>query len=731
MDKQTTLDISRILEYIPAGKRGNRARARIERAYDVAELAHAGQTRKSGESYIQHPLAVALLLADIGMDTDTIVAGLLHDVVEDNSDIDIEKLRRRFGADVANLVDGVTKLEEIEEQIEQDHVERLVRAQRRERRPRGEQEIESLRKMFFAMAEDVRVVIIKLADRLHNMRTLDALSPERRKSFARETYEIFAPLANRLGIWQWKWELEDLSLRYVAPTTYAEIVSFIRERRPDREISVLRHIEILKRAVETEGISAEITGRPKHIYSIYRKMQRKGVPFQQIYDVRAIRVITNTEPDCYRILGIVHGLWKPIPGEFDDYIATPKGNGYQSLHTAVICHDGKTLEIQIRTKGMHRIAEYGVAAHWRYKEGEKLDRSLETDIPVLRSLVEWRQETTDAKEFVDAMQTDVFKDRVYTFTPKGKLIDLPAGATPIDFAYQIHTEIGHRCRGARVNGKMVGLDHQLKNGDQVEILTTRQKGPSRDWLNPTLGYTATSRARSKIRQWFRRQNRDQNINVGRDIVERELKRLGMENLGHETVAQLFDYEKTADFHAAVGFGDINSQQIAGKIAETRHHEEVGLPQIPSPPVPTIEDVQVQGTGGLLTRLGRCCSPLPGDDVIGYVTRGRGVTIHRRDCPNVLGMRDRERLITVSWGTRPRTVPVAIRITAYDRAGLLSEISNVISEEGINIVSLSQDTRQNIATLYLTIEISDIAQLSRVLTKIESRPNVTEARRHTG
>lgn len=731
MGRQSTLDISRILEHTPPGKRGNNARARIERAYDVAELAHAGQKRKSGESYIQHPLAVALLLADIGMDTDTIVAGLLHDVVEDNSDIDIEKLKRRFGRDVANLVDGVTKLEEIEEQIEQDHIERLIHTRRSERRPRGEQEIESLRKMFIAMADDIRVVIIKLADRLHNMRTLDALLPERRKSFARETQEIFAPLANRLGIWQWKWELEDLSLRYTAPETYHDIASFIKERRPDRETSILRHAKTLQQALAAEGIEATITGRPKHIYSIYRKMQRKGVPFQQIYDVRALRVITNTESDCYRILGTVHRLWQPIPGEFDDYIATPKGNGYQSLHTAVICKDGRTLEVQIRTQDMHRIAEYGVAAHWRYKEGGKQDETLEANIAALRSLVEWRQETTDAKEFVEAMKTDVFQDRVYTFTPKGKLIDLPTGATPIDFAYQIHTEIGHRCRGARVNGKMVSLDYQLKNGDQVEILTTRQKGPSRDWLNPTLGYAKTSRARSKIRQWFRRQDREQNISLGREIVERELRRLGVEHLSHEAVAQLFDLEKSSDFHAAVGFGDINSQQIASKIAETRSHEETGLPTAPPPPTPTIEGLQVQGTGGLLTRLARCCNPLPGDDVIGYVTRGRGVTVHRRDCPNMLSVRDQERLIEVSWGTRPQTVPVAIRITAYDRAGLLSEISSIISAEGINIASLTQDVRQNIATFYLTMEISNITQLSRVLTKIERRPNVTEARRHIG
>jgi GTP pyrophosphokinase len=626
---------------------------------------------------------------------------------------------------VANLVDGVTKLGKLARTSAGGKVKSKKSTDASQAR------IENLRKMFIAMAEDIRVVIIKLADRLHNMRTLDALSPERSKAFARETLEIFAPLANRLGIWQWKWELEDLSLCYIDPTTYTEIASAIKERRLDREASVRRHAETLEQALAAEGIEAEITGRPKHIYSIYRKMQRKGVPFQQIYDVRAIRVITQTVPDCYRILGIVHGLWQPIPGEFDDYIATPKDNMYQSLHTAVICKDGRTLEIQIRTWGMHDVAEYGVAAHWRYKEGSKTDQVFETKIAMLRSLVEWRKEAADADEFVDAMKTDVFQDRVYTFTPKGKLIDLSAGATPIDFAYQIHTEVGHRCRGARVNGKMVSLDYQLKNGDQVEILTTRHGGPSRDWLNPNLGHVRTSRARSKIRQWFRRQDREQNVSQGREIVERELKRLGMEHLGHETVAQLFDHEKLGDFHAAVGFGDINSQQIAGRIAETRPHEETGLLPAPPPPTPTIEGVQVQGTGGLLTRLARCCNPLPGDDVTGYVTRGRGVTIHRRDCSNILSTRETERLIEVSWGVRQRTVPVAIRITAYDRAGLLSEISNIISAERINITSLTQDVRQNIATLYLTIEISNIAQLSRVLTRIERRPNVTEARRYTG
>jgi RelA/SpoT family (p)ppGpp synthetase len=723
MSQQDIPGMSEILERIPPGERTDGARALIERAYAVAERAHTDQTRKTGGPYIQHPLAVAFLLADLGMDPDTIAAGLLHDVVED-TDVDLEILAQEFGPDVASLVDGVTKLE----QIEQEQIDRFSKMGER---LRDEQESESLRKMFIAMAEDIRVVIIKLADRLHNMRTLDPLPPERRKTFARETLEIFAPLANRLGVWQWKWELEDLSLRYLDPATYAEIASLIQERRLEREAGIQRHVQVLKQKLAQESIEAEITGRPKHIYSIYNKMGRKGVPFQRVYDVRGIRVITDTVPDCYRVLGIVHGLWKPIPGEFDDYIATPKENLYQSLHTAVVGDDGNTLEVQIRTWEMHRTAEYGIAAHWRYKESGKRDEAFEAKIAWFRSLLEWRKEVTDASEFVDLMKTDIFQDRVYTFTPKGKLIDLPVAATPIDFAYQVHTEIGHRCRGARVNGKLVSLDYQLRNGDQVEILTARRGGPSRDWLNPALGLIKTSRARNKIRQWFRRQDRQQNIAQGREIVERELKRLGVEGLGHEAVAQLFSYEELGDFYAAVGFGDIHSQQIAGKIAATRPREEVEFPLAPPPPVPTVEGIQVQGTGGLLNRLARCCNPLPGDDIIGYVTRGRGVTVHRRDCPNILRLEDTERLIEVSWGTRVQTVPATIHITAYDRARLLSEISNIIGAEDINISAVKQDTRKNVATIYITIEVNSMAQLSRVLTKIERLPNVIEARRHTG
>ena len=730
MQREQTLTLENIISHTSDGGLSPKARGLVESAYALAARAHQDQVRESGLPYIQHPLSVALLLADIGMDVDTIAAGLLHDAVED-SDISVESLRHAFGDEIATLVDGVTKLEHIDQFSHQGEAQR------------GAQESESLRKMFIAMAQDIRVVLIKLADRLHNMRTLDALPEERQKRIARETLEIFAPLANRLGVWQWKWELEDLSFRYLNPDVYRELASMIKERRPEREASVERHIEFVKEMLDEEDIPAKITGRPKHIYSIHRKMERKGVPFSQIYDIRGIRVITNTVSDCYRVLGIIHGQWKPIPGEFDDYIATPKPNMYQSLHTAVVGIDGKTLEVQIRTWEMHRIAEYGVAAHWRYKEGLEHDEEFEAKIAWLRSLLEWRQEADDADEFVNAMKTDVFQDRVYTFTPKGKLIDLPIGATPVDFAYHVHTEIGHQCRGARVNGKLVSLDYQLRNGDQVEILTSRRGGPTRDWLNPALGYVRTSRARSKIRRWFRHQDRERNITQGREIFERELKRLGLgQHLTHEKVGRLFGYNKPEDFYAAVGFGDINSQQIAGKIAEhgldQKKESEEGAEtplayEPPSPLAQDIEGIQVQGTGGLMTRLARCCSPLPGDDIVGYVTRGRGVSIHRRDCPNILSLdeADRDRLIEVGWGTQLKTVPVSVHIRAYDRTLLLSEISGIIGEEDINIAAVQQYVQGNISEFYITLEINNIAQLSRVLNKIERLPNVIQAERHAG
>ncbi len=695
----------------------------IRRAYEVALAAHDGQARASGESYIVHPLAVARILAELRLDPATIAAALLHDVAEDTS-YNLQRLRETFGDEVADLVDGVTKLE---------HIDQLGRGQAN----LPDEKAESLRKMFLAMVDDVRVVLIKLADRLHNMRTLGALPEHKRKRIARETLEIFAPLANRLGIWQIKWELEDLAFRHLEPGTYKELAARLEQRRADREKFIAEVIAKLQAELKAAGITVlEVSGRPKHIYSIWRKMQRKGVDFDQIYDIHGVRIIVPEIKDCYAALGVVHTLWKPIPGEFDDYIATPKDNMYRSLHTAVVGPNGKPLEVQIRTPEMHRTAELGIAAHWRYKEQmTKRDVDFENKIAWLRQIMDWRQEVTDAREFVDSLKTDVFQDRVYTFTPKGDVIDLPAGSTPIDFAYYVHTEVGHRCRGARVNGKLVALDYRLQNGDQVEIITAKRGGPSRDWLNPNLGYVVTSRARGKIREWFRKQDREVNIVQGREILERELRRLSVERVSYDDLARLFGYERTDDFLAAIGYGDLNTQQIASKVLETQRKEEEGLVEAEKgPPALMVEGLKVRGVGSLLTNLARCCNPLPGDRIIGYVTRGRGVTIHRRDCPNILRKKDRERLIEVDWdSTSQQTYPVTIRVEAYDRTGLLRDIANLVADEKINLRDASAVTgvNDNMAIITATLEISGIAQLSRLLTKIERLPNVVEARRSVG
>jgi len=717
MSEKRVPTIDSIASRIGNGPQGQQL---VHRAYQYAAAAHEGQFRESGEPYVRHSLVVAELLTDLRMDAETVAAGLLHDVVED-SDVSVEQLGETFGTAVAQLVDGVTKLLEIK------------RLSRLEEMDRDERELESLRKTFMAMARDVRVMLIKLADRLHNMRTLEALPRERQQRMAQETMEIHAPLANRLGLWTWKGELEDLSFHYLQPQIYQEIAQQLAVGEPQREADIERHIALLSGHLRLEGINAEITGRPKHIYSIYRKMQRKQIPLERVYDIRAIRLIVDAIPDCYHALGVVHSLWVPIPGEFDDYIATPKENMYQSLHTAVVGIGGKTLEVQIRTRYMHRIATYGIAAHWRYKEGTRRDRMFEEKIAALRAQIEARSEEEDAGRFVEAVTADLFEDRVYVFTPKGKVIDLPAGATPVDFAFYVHTEIGYRCRGAKVNGRWMALDYVLKTGDQVEIITAKQGAPSRDWLNPALGYVRTARARQKIRQWFRRQNREQNIASGRTILERELKRLGLGDLSHDRVAELFGYDQVDDFLAAVGFGDVHGQQIAARVGEVRRKEESAELEIP-PVAPlaaeVAPDIQVMGTGGLMTRLARCCNPIPDESIIGYVTRGRGITIHRRDCPNVLNVRDPERLIEVNWGAEVQRFPVLIYVLAYDRSGLLHDISGLITNESINIASLNVARKRNLVTLYVTLEVTDIAQLGRVLARIAKVPNVIEVRRQT-
>jgi GTP pyrophosphokinase len=697
----------------------------VRRAYEQAARAHDGQTRMSGEPYVVHSVEVARILAEMGLDFRAVAAGFLHDVAEDTT-FTIEDLRTAFDDEVARLVDGVTKLSYI------DTVSKM------ESRDLEAQEAESLRKMFLAMAADVRVVLIKLADRLHNMRTLGSLPVERRVRIARETLEIFAPLANRLGIWRMKWELEDLGLRYYDPEAYQEIASLIAERRESREKYIQRVVADLQTRLRLEGIAAEVEGRPKHIYSIYRKMKRKGVEFGQIYDVRGLRVIVDSVQDCYAVLGIVHALWKPIPGEFDDFIATPKDNMYQSLHSAVLGPEGRTLEVQIRTREMHRRAELGIAAHWRYKEGtKKRDVAFESRVAWLRSLMDWRADVEDAREFVDVLKGEELSERVYVFTPMGEVLDLPAGATPVDFAYHIHTDVGHRCRGARVNGQLVQLTYQLRNGDQVEIITAKQGGPSRDWLRADLGFVRSTRSRQKIRQWFRQQDREESIALGREQLRRELRRLNLaEEIRYQEIAALFDYKSLEDFFAAIGYGDLGSQRVAARVLQELRREEVFAEEEEAPVAVTPEGIRVRGVGDVVTQLAQCCKPSPDDGgpIIGYVTRGHGVTIHRWDCPNILARTSRgemERLIEVDWGTPvERIYPVHIRIRAWDREGLLRDIATVIAEERVNMrkVSSANTQKTNLATLTATLEITAMSQLVRILDRIERLPNVIEVRR---
>jgi len=719
-------------------------REQILRAYKFAEKAHEGQTRVSGEPYITHCVAVAGILSELRVPPAVIIAALLHDTVEDTP-ITLNDITREFGAEVGGLVDGVTKLTHLprvsrsdqhSESINLDETPissvapmNLDDANPEDRTRRRDLRNETLRKTFLAMGDDIRIVLIKLADRLHNMRTLGYMPEVKRRRIAQETADIFAPLANRLGIWRIKWELEDLSFRYLYPEKYKEIAENLSERRTDREKRVDQIIERLKALMEQNNIQAEITGRPKHIYSIYRKMQEKSKSFDMVRDVRGVRLIVPDIPSCYAALGVIHTHWRPIPQEFDDYIAAPKDNFYQSLHTAVLYDDGKPLEVQIRTMEMHQNAEYGIAAHWRYKEKGSRKDDYEQRVNWIRQMMDWRQDVEDAAEFVDGMKTDVFKDRVYIFTPRGDIIDLPSGSTPIDFAYHVHTEIGHRCRGAKINGKLVTLDYTLKTGDQVEILTSKQGGPSRDWLNPNLGLAVTQRARSKIRQWFKDQDREQNLVQGKSVLERELRRLGIANFDLDKLSQSFDYRTIDDLYVGIGCGDISIGRLINRLSEVEPVKDplLDMPMQAEKPV-SGSSVSVLGLKDLLTTFARCCNPMPGDEIVGYITRGRGATIHRQDCPNVLRIRDRERLVKVSWGEPQKTYPVSILIKAYDRQGLMGDIYAVLNNENINLLNISVKVTHNLAAINMVLEVGDIAQLSRILTRIETLPNVMEAHR---
>ncbi len=730
----TAIPLEKLLENLPENYT-TVERELVERAYRVAEEAHQTQKRHSGEPYINHCIAVADILSELKVPSEVVAAGLLHDTVEDTS-VTLADIRRDFGDTIASLVDGVTKL---------THLPRVSRGdQHAENGDNGHEEepiapallgrkenivAETLRKTFLAMGEDVRVMFIKLADRLHNMRTLSHMPENKRKRIAQETLDIFAPVANRLGIWQIKWELEDLAFRYVNPEKYKEIAELLTEKRPDREAQLEEIKKKLLKLLEQNNINAEVSGRPKHIYSIFKKMQNKDKSFDMVRDVRAVRLIVPDVPSCYAALGVIHTTWRPIPGEFDDYIAAPKDNNYQSLHTAVSYDDKRPLEVQIRTQEMHLNAEYGIAAHWQYKEGSKhADKNYEKLINSLRSKMDWGSDVQDANEFVESLRSDVFQDRVYIFTPRGDIIDLPAGATSIDFAYQVHTDIGHRCRGARVNGKLVPLYQELKTGDRVEILTAKRGGPSRDWLNPNLGLVRTQRARSKIRVWFKKQEDEQNLAQGRDIFERELQRLGITEINFEKMARELNYKTPEEMFIELGNGDLSVNKIIKQFSQQEEAEEIfEVSPTVAPPTST-NAIEVVGLKGMLSTMARCCNPMPGDPVIGFITRGRGATIHRQDCPNILQTRDRERLLQVGWGHVERTYPVPIKIKAYDRQGLVSDISNLLSDESINIADVKVNVNSSMADLRLVIEVRDLAQLSRILARIENLPNVMEAHR---
>ncbi len=724
----------------------------VLRAYRVAELAHREQVRASGEPYVNHCISVAMILAELRVPPEVIVAGLLHDTVEDTG-VTLDDIRQDFGSDVAKLVDGVTKLTHLPRVSRGDqHPEEAETGtdgtldangkldpdeeadQLMQRSRRYDLVSETLRKTFLAMGEDVRVVLIKLADRLHNMRTLGHMPEHKRRRIAQQTLDIFAPLANRLGIWQMKWELEDLAFRYVNPDKYKEIATNLAERRIDRERELKEITENLANFLSLSGIQAEISGRPKHIYSIYKKMARKGVAFDQVHDIRGVRIIVDDIPACYSALGVIHTHWRPIPGQFDDYIAVPKDNFYQSLHTAVLYDDGKQLEVQLRTHEMDQNAELGIAAHWRYKEGAPRDEAFEKKILWFRSLMEWKQDVEDASEFVDSLKTDVFEDRVYVFTPKGDVYDLPIGSTPIDFAYHVHTDIGHRCRGAKVNGKLVPLDYVLRTGEQVEILTAKRGGPSRDWLNANLGLVRTQRAKAKIRYWFKKQAEEKNITQGRELLDRELRRLGLKDVNLEQTAHRFEYKNLDDLLVAIGCGDMPLIRIANLLMQSEQDEEGLLfgSKLVTATAGRSDEIAVVGLKGLLTTIARCCNPVPGDDIIGYITRGRGATVHRTDCPNILRLRERERLVKVTWGEQKRVYPVAVRVKAYDRDGLARDVSNLVANENINMglvqAGINHEAKMSMAVLDLVLEVKDVDQLTRVLTRIEALPNVMEAHR---
>jgi GTP pyrophosphokinase len=689
----------------------------LRRVYDMADQAHGEQRRASGVAYIEHPLAAAEILAELEMDRATIAASLLHDVVEDTV-VTSEQVAAAFGTEIATLVEGVTKLTRIPYQSKEDA------------------QVENLRKMFMAMAKDIRVIIIKLADRLDNMRTLSSLPESKQLAIARETIEIYAPIAHRLGIWKIRSELEDLCLRYLDSEAYRDITERVAKKHTEREEAVANVTEILRQSLDGVGIKNETTGRPKHFYSIYTKL-RKGRDFSTIFDLTAVRIIVDSVKDCYGALGEVHARWKPIPGRFKDYIAMPKPNMYQSLHTTVVGPGGDPLEVQIRTRDMHRTAEYGIAAHWRYKEGGKSD-SFENKLAWLRSLLEWQNDARDSRVFMENLKLDLFENQVFLFSPKGDVFSLPNAATPLDFAYHVHTDVGNRCIGAKVNGKIVPLDYQLKNGDICEILTQKAARPSLDWL----GIVRTSSAKHKIKQWFRKERKEENVLAGQEALEAELVRQNLrpdaargESL--ERIAHKMNYATPADLYAAIGFGDASAVSVAQRMREElKSSNIVDITTVPRPPTRRVQrnssGIRIAGVDDVLVRLSKCCSPVPGDPIMGFVTIGKGVSVHRADCPNVAYMNAQpERILQASWADNiTATHAVDVEVEALDRAGLLQDIMAVCSEMKASASSVTARVKKDIAVTSLTLQIENLDQLHKLLRKLETVKGVRTVYRVT-
>ncbi len=717
--------ISQIESYNPNADLGI-----VAKAYNFAEMAHSNaQTRFSGERYFIHPYNVALILADLHMDVQTVCAGLLHDVVEDTG-ITFDEIKREFGEEIANMVDGVTKLSKVKY------------------RNKEERQAESLRKMIVAMSKDIRVVIIKLADRLHNIRTLQYMPKEKQYQKAMETIEIYAPIANRLGIASIKWELEDLSLKYIDPEGYEDLLKKVQEKSEKRKDYISHIIEVISKKLQESGMEADIKGRPKSLYSIYKKMYYKNRLFEKIYDLIAVRIIVESIKDCYGALGIVHTLWKPVPGRFKDYIAMPKPNMYQSLHTTVIGPEGEPFEIQIRTLEMHRTAEYGIAAHWKYKEGIDDKTKYEEKLNWLRQMLEWQQETNDPQEFMEALKIDLYTDEVFVFTPKGEVINLPTGSTPIDFAYRVHTAVGNKCVGAKVNGRIVPLDAKLKTGDQVEILTSQSSvGPSRDWLK----IAASSQAKSKIRKFFKDRDKDFNFEKGKELVEREIKKQGyqvadlLKDDWIKTVADKYNMSAASNLFAAVGSGGITESQIVNRLKliyleknkdklelERIENLEKSLAKSPQREKHT-SGVIIKGIDNIKVRFSKCCNPVPGDAIVGYITRGRGVSIHRADCTNIhdLSDSDDQRFIEVQWDNKEKATFISeLQIKALDRPKLLQDITSLYVDAKLNAVSLNlRINKEKVAIVDIGFEINDIKQIEDLIKKMKKLDGVLEVYRN--